>query len=83
MQRSVHLAAPGAGRKHDAVDQAADGGGGLVAFAGIVQGVGETRHLAPVNAGDVRVDVGDVGRPARKAGCQFILESGYPIKSKA
>ena len=73
MQRGVHGAAPGAGREHDALDQAADGGGGLIAFAGVVQGVGETRHLAPVYAGDVRMDVGDVGGPARKAGYQFIL----------
>ena len=73
VQRSAHLAAPGAGREHDAVDQAADGGSGFVAFARVVQGVGETRHLAPVNAGDVRVDVGDVGRHTREACIQFVL----------
>ena len=67
VQRSAHLAAPGAGREHDAVDQAADGGSGFVAFARVVQGVCETRDLAPVNAGDVRVDVGDVGGNVRKA----------------
>ena len=43
MQRGVHVAAPHAGHEHDAVDQAADCGSGLVAFARVVQGVGETQ----------------------------------------
>ena len=60
VQHCVHLAASGVGHPHDAV-------------ARVVERVGVTHHLAPVNAGDVRVDVGNVGGHGREACVQFVL----------
>ena len=62
MERGVQLAALRAGSQHDALDQPPDGFRRLVAVAGVGQRLGEPLHLAAVDAGDVGMDVRDVGR---------------------
>ncbi len=73
-QRDLQVAPLFAGRQHDALDQPPDGGCRGVAFFGIAQGGSETRHLALVDAGNVRMNVRDLGGNR----CQALLEFFLP-----
>ena len=57
MQRGGDLAAPGAGRERDMVDQGANGLGRLVALLRAAERLGEALHLSAIDAGDVRIKV--------------------------
>jgi hypothetical protein len=73
MQGGGDLAALGAGREGDALDQATDSFRCLVALLRTPERLGEAFHLAAVDAGDVRVKVWDVHRRAGETGGQFVL----------
>ena len=82
MERGVHLAALLARREFDALDQAPDGGGRLVLVAGFGKRLGKTRHLAPVEGGDIGVDVRDVRRDGGEAFVEFVpagLQLAQPV----
>ena len=78
VERGVHLAALLAGGEHDALDQPPDGFGRLVAVARVGERLGEPFHLAPVDDGDVGVDVRDVGRDGGEALGDLVL-AGFQL----
>ncbi|WP_245892320.1 MULTISPECIES: hypothetical protein [Sphingomonadaceae] len=62
MQHSVDFAAPGARRQDDALDEPAQGVGGLFALFGTDQGVCQALDLAAINLGDVGMDIRNISR---------------------
>jgi hypothetical protein len=81
LQSHLVFAARLAGRDDDAVDDLADGVGGLESVVRMLQ-ASVSRSTLPVGPGDVRMDVGNVLRPIRHAGGETILfgfKLGQPV----
>ena len=70
------------GRDDDAVDNLADGVGGLKGVVGMGQRLGQPLDPAPIGLGNVRMDVGNVLRLIRQAGGETVLlglKLGQPV----
>ena len=60
MQCDVDLAAPGAGRKRDMVDDRANGLSRLIALLRVPERLSEALDLLTIDAGDIRMKVRNV-----------------------
>ena len=74
-QRDLEFSALFAGRQHDPVNQSPDRSCGRITLFRFAEGLREMCRRAAIIAGDVRVDVRDLGRNGCRAIVQFVLPS--------